>query len=697
MTIDEGTAFSGGGWFTDPGADTWEGTVDFGSGGGEQLLPLSADKTFDLDFVYTDSGVFTVTVTVTDDDEGSASATFTVHVDNVAPSVFVDGPVEGHVDSPVTVVVSASDPSLTDMQSDFTYRIDWDGDALVDQIVTGPAAGVDVAHTFTAAGDYTIVVVAIDKDGDVGPPAEYVLTIREVRDCSIGGYVYLDVNDNGIKDAAELALPNVPVTLTGDATRTVLTDEHGWYEFTHLSPGKYHVAELQPTAFIDGKDTPGEPLVGQCGNDMFYDMQLPSRAVARDYNFGEMGLIAELISMNFFLASTPNGQALLSTVVAPTGAGWFTLAVPEDGEFVVRLNERVENPSIEFYTQQMMPVALSRDEHSLAAPVSQGENYVLHIAGDTGGRELRANLAIMPQSPVTDSARRVLDVNDDGWVSPLDALLVINQLNDTDPSTVVVIGSVTCRLDVDGNGRLSPLDALLIINHLNRPAEGEDCSGDATLSQSPLGGTLWDASDRVAFTPAEDLLTGELSDVDATDVADELRRNADMETDPYSGTAKSQDSSVSRWDARTGVLDPHEMPPWDANGDGLVSPIDALLVINYLNARHAASSSSSVSLDVNADGTVAPLDALLVISFLNNRGQAEGEEPRLVAVPKQAVVALPLQDAVPTAMAEMGDREWPGVQIPAGSPEEDFCWSDDLEDLLSTIAGDVERGWNDAK
>ena len=547
VTIDEGSEFSGGGWFTDPGADTWTATVDYGDGSGEQPLPLGVEKTFALDYVYADNGVYTVTVTVTDDDEGSASATFTVHVDNIAPSASVDGPVEGNVDRPITVVVSASDPSPTDMESDFTYRIDWDGDSLVDQVVTGPAAGVDVDHTFPTADVYTIVVAAIDKDGDAGPPTEHVLTINDEGDCSIGGYVYLDVNNNGIKDAVELVLPNVPIMLTGDANRTVITDEHGWYEFTDLSPGEYHVVEMQPAAFIDGKDTPGEPLVGQCGNDMFYDLQLTSRTVARHYNFGELGLIPELISMKLFLASTPDGQAMLSTIVAETGEGWFTLAVPEEGEIVVRLNEQVENPHIELYTKQMMPVALSRNEHSMAAPVSQGENYVLHIAGDTGGGELRANLAITPPSPVTESADYVLDVNDDGRVSPLDALLVINELNDADRDTVVVIGSITYLLDVDGSGYLSPRDALLIIN------------------------------------------------------------------------------------------------------------------------------------------------------YLNNLDQAEGEQTRPVAVPKQAAVALPLQDMVPTALAEMGDLEWPGVQIPTGRPAEKSYCNDDLEDLLSTIADDVEEGWNDAQ
>ena len=107
-------------------------------------------------------------------------------------------------------------------------------------------------------------MTATDKDGDTSFPVADTLTISDEGDCLIGGYVYLDVNNNGVKDAAELALPNVPITLTGDATSTVLTDENGWYEFTDLAPGEYHVTETHPAAFLDGRDTPGEPLFGHC-------------------------------------------------------------------------------------------------------------------------------------------------------------------------------------------------------------------------------------------------------------------------------------------------------------------------------------------------------------------------------------------------------------------------------------------------
>ena len=73
------------------------------------------------------------------------------------------------------------------------------------------------------------------------PTAGDTLTISDEGVCFIGGYVYLDVNNNGVKDDAELALPNVPITLSGDVNSTVLTDANGWYEFADLAPGEYDV------------------------------------------------------------------------------------------------------------------------------------------------------------------------------------------------------------------------------------------------------------------------------------------------------------------------------------------------------------------------------------------------------------------------------------------------------------------------
>ncbi len=68
--------------------------------------------------------------------------------------------------------------------------------------------------------------------------------------------------------------------------------------------------------------------------------------------------------------------------------------------------------------------------------------------------------------------------------------------------------------------------------------------------------------------------------------------------------------------------------PNDVNGDGQVSPIDVLLVINAINAQGSRMLSSGdiapPYLDANGDGFVSPIDALRVINAIES-SNAEGE------------------------------------------------------------------------
>ncbi|HUQ47719.1 MAG TPA: PKD domain-containing protein, partial [Gemmatimonadaceae bacterium] len=77
-TLLPGETYSTTGSFTDPGADTWSATVNYGDGSGTQALTLTG-KTFSLSHTYASAGTFTVTVTVSDgDNTGTNTATVTV-------------------------------------------------------------------------------------------------------------------------------------------------------------------------------------------------------------------------------------------------------------------------------------------------------------------------------------------------------------------------------------------------------------------------------------------------------------------------------------------------------------------------------------------------------------------------------------------------------------------------------------------
>jgi hypothetical protein len=92
----------------------------------------------------------------------------TLDVRNAPPTAGLAGPASGIRGQALSFTLTATDPSPADQAAGFTFRIDWDGDGTVDQTVTGPS-GTAVAHTYAAAGSYSVRVTAEDKDHGVSP------------------------------------------------------------------------------------------------------------------------------------------------------------------------------------------------------------------------------------------------------------------------------------------------------------------------------------------------------------------------------------------------------------------------------------------------------------------------------------------------------------------------------------------------
>jgi hypothetical protein len=168
--IDEGSSFDQDGSFTDPGADNWTATVDYGDGSGVQPLTLTG-KTFSLSHVYAQDGTYTVTVCVADDDTTSCDEV-TVTVNNVAPaavSVDVD-PAIINENGSVALTGSFTDPGTDDMH---TVVINWgDGSANTTLSLAAGVLSFDATHKYlddnpgnTASDPYGIAVTVTDDGG----------------------------------------------------------------------------------------------------------------------------------------------------------------------------------------------------------------------------------------------------------------------------------------------------------------------------------------------------------------------------------------------------------------------------------------------------------------------------------------------------------------------------------------------------
>lgn len=142
-----------------------------------------------------------------------------------------------------------------------------------------------------------------DVGYDRNPPME-VLTAAGIgsftqipKKGSLSGFVYEDVNNNGIKETGEKGIVGAKLSLwVWDGTKYTntglieTTKSDGSYLFNDLDPNKlYRITEYQPDGYLDGLDTAGS-LGGTAVNpgDEITDIPVGINQHGTDYNFGEL-------------------------------------------------------------------------------------------------------------------------------------------------------------------------------------------------------------------------------------------------------------------------------------------------------------------------------------------------------------------------------------------------------------------------
>lgn len=146
------------------------------------------------------------------------------------------------------------------------------------------------------------------------------------------------------------------------------------------------------------------------------------------------------------------------------------------------------------------------------------------------------------ESPYQNGSNR-WDVNNDGFVSPIDALLVLNRLgrggSGEGEGGASGNGGPTVFWDVNGDRVMSPLDALQVINYLSRKGSGE---GEATVGAPALLGSV------ATFAEAADSVFTEIGGEDDSDavIADDSssrvrRSEAAAHCVPMAGSSDSSD------------------------------------------------------------------------------------------------------------------------------------------------------------
>ncbi|NLS95882.1 MAG: hypothetical protein GXX96_27415 [Planctomycetaceae bacterium] len=116
----------------------------------------------------------------------------------------------------------------------------------------------------------------------------------ELEPVSLSGYVYVDLDNDGVRDSGEAGIGGVKLTLLdadgNPTTTTTVTDSSGFYRFDGLAPkATYGVAETQPAGYYDGLDAAGT-ADGTAHNpgDKLTGAVLGVGVHGKDYNFGEL-------------------------------------------------------------------------------------------------------------------------------------------------------------------------------------------------------------------------------------------------------------------------------------------------------------------------------------------------------------------------------------------------------------------------
>ena len=185
--------------------------------------------------------------------------------------------------------------------------------------------------------------------------------------------------------------------------------------------------------------------------------------------------------------------------ITAAGLGWFVDSTPNDDfefDIAVSTTERVASAG--------SPAASGID---LLTVLMHELGHVLGFADvttDSTGPLMSASLLQGTRRLPNNDAFNILqtfsalDTNHDGIISPIDALLIINQLNIRSLISTQLSNAIPAGLDTNGDGILSPIDCLLVINYLNQ----RQANAGGPANAEGEGSTAFDQQSTSLATPS---------------------------------------------------------------------------------------------------------------------------------------------------------------------------------------------------
>lgn len=298
-------------------------------------------------------------------------------------------------------------------EGQFRWLVDTDNDGVpnIDRVEPQQVNGLPVAGQFDANADNGDEVGLFDGKYWYFDTNHDFQTDTRLRSSLVGYPIVGDFDGDGFDDLATWADNRFMIDLAGGSLR-------GWDGFAD---------EVITFGFIGVRE---RPVAADMDQDGFTDLGLwvPDREGVTDRDRSEW----------FFLIS--GGESLLERMSPPDD--------PIDSR-----------PTIDF-----TPIPFGPDMYARF-----GDEFALPIVGNfdppvTLGQVDEPDVDELPWT----NPRNSLDVNDDTVVSPVDALLIINELNGSEGARPLLQRAARGPyLDVNGDDHVTPIDALLILNELN--------------------------------------------------------------------------------------------------------------------------------------------------------------------------------------------------------------------------------------
>lgn len=263
---------------------------------------------------------------------------------------------------------------------------------------------------------------------------------------TISGYVFVDTDNDGVRDPGEAAIPGVTVQLTGvDANGGAVsivqtTGEDGAFNFVNVPASNsagYTISEVQPAGFTDGKSgvqagNPGSAVTGKpvgVGDmDQITGVVTQGAATLTDYRFGEIAvplLKPPIINGYVYLDrdhdrvrprdGSTDGQPGWTVVLRQNGVAICTVTTDAKGFY------QFDNLHCAGYEQSGLPtgpgfsITFTKDGGSLPAVPTSGDDrgqvpstggQILDITLNASDRVTEQNLPLDPAGVVYDSVTR---------------------------------------------------------------------------------------------------------------------------------------------------------------------------------------------------------------------------------------------------------------------------------------------------